>query len=502
MVDAPRYVRTSADFADARDDDAIRNAIAGAAPVRLLSSPDRPCETVKIKATPFVWRDASTIPLRPWVYGRWFLRNTITAVVAPGGVGKSSLMASTVLALATGRSLLGKTVWDGPKRAWYWNLEDDGDELARQLHAAAKHHCVSPADCADRVLIDSGLDGAGLCVAVEGRDGFRIIEPVIEALVAELIARKIDVLIVDPFVSSHTISENDNGAIDAVAKEWARIAKRAECSIVLVHHTKKLAGQKVTAEMSRGAVALINAARSTLVLNRMDGDEAGRFGVEGDDERRRFFSVQDDKHNRAPAENAEWYRMESVDLGNGGIGFGDNIGVVTCWTPPDTFAGISGDDLLRVQYAIAGGHWRESQQSPQWVGVAVADVLGIDADSKPGKKRIFQMVKQWIDNGALKVVDGKDERRKPVRFVDVGHWQNDPAPPAQVEWSKVEQSRAKSCSTTTPLGVGGWSGAEESHSSQVEQNAVFPAGNPALRPIEEDDPAIADLVSDLKRTRF
>lgn len=86
-------------------------------------------------------------------------------------------------------------------------------------------------------FVDSGLDGATLCIAVADRDGFRILSPVIEALVAELIARKIDVLVVDPFVSSHAVSENDNGAIDAVAKEWARVAKRANCSIVLVHHT-------------------------------------------------------------------------------------------------------------------------------------------------------------------------------------------------------------------------------------------------------------------------
>jgi hypothetical protein len=425
-----------------------------------------------IRATPYTWRDPETIPLRPWVYGRWLLRNTITAVIAPGGVGKSSLMASTILALAAGRSLLGKSVWDGPKRTWYWNLEDDTEELSRQIQAAAKHHRVSAADCGGRLFVDSGLDGAGLCTAIEGRDGFRVLQPVIEALVDELISRQIDVLIIDPFVSSHAISENDNGAVDAVAKEWARVAKRASCSIVLVHHTRKLGGMKVTSEMARGAVALIAAARSTLVLNRMDTDEAERFGIDGDDERRRYFSIQDDKANRAPAEKAEWYRMASVNLGNGDAADGDNIGVVTCWSPPDPFDGVAHDLLYRAQMAIAEGQWRESQQSPHWAGVAVATVMGIDLDGRSSKKRVAQMLKQWIENGALKVVDGKDERRKLVKFIEVGRWQNDTsAPPLQVERSKVEQSRTKICSTTTPLGVGGWSGAEQQRGSQVEQNA-------------------------------
>jgi RecA-family ATPase len=67
---------------------------------------------------------------------------------------------------------------------------------------------------------------------------------VVEALVAELIARNVDVLVIDPFVSSHGVNENDNSAIDAVAKTWARIAKRANCAIVLVHHSRKLGARR------------------------------------------------------------------------------------------------------------------------------------------------------------------------------------------------------------------------------------------------------------------
>lgn len=256
---------------------------------------------VNIHATPFVWRDRTLIPQRPWVFGRWLLRGTVSAVVAPGGVGKSSLMASAVLSLTTARPLIGVEVWGGPKRTWYWNLEDDLVELERQLQAAALQHGVEPFDCGDRLFIDSGLEGAELCIAEETPTGCQIRHPVIEALERELLERQIDVLIVDPFVSSHAISENDNGAVDAVVKEWAKLAKRVNCAIVLVHHTKKLAGQKVTVEAARGAVALTAAARVTLVLNRMDEQEATRLGIDDEEERRRLFTVQDDKHNRAPA---------------------------------------------------------------------------------------------------------------------------------------------------------------------------------------------------------
>jgi len=373
-----------------------------------------------ISATPYSGRDPATIPPRPWIYGRYLLRNTVTTVIAPGGVGKSSLMAVTALALVTGRPILGKTVWDGPKRCWLWNLEDDGDELARQIEGAARRHEIAPADYAGRLFVDSGLDGARLCIAVQDRGGLSILRPIVEALVVELIAQRIDVLIVDPFVSSHQVDENDNGKIDAVAKTWAEVAKRTGCAIVLVHHARKLDGRKVTTEASRGAGALTNAARATMVLNRMDADQGEAFDIpEG--QRRRYFSVSDDKHNRAPAEAVDWYRMESVPLGNSGPEGGDSVGVVVRWIPPSAFDGIGPADLRRVQNRIAAASWREDVRSRErWAGNAVAATLGLDPEID--RRRISEMLRQWIANGALKVAERRDAKSMPRKFVEVGQW--------------------------------------------------------------------------------
>ena len=386
-----------------------------------------------IRPTPFVWRDPSSIPPRPWVLGRWLLRSTIAAVVAPGGVGKSSLMVTLLLSVVTGRPLLGKTVWGGPLRAWYWNLEDDGDELQRQLASAAMHHGVAPDALRNRLWIDSGPDGQGLCTAVEDGSGFRLLEPVYEQLHEALTEQGIDVLIVDPFVSSHGADENSNTRIDAIAKAWARVAKRANCVVILVHHSRKLGGQKVTAELSRGAVALINAARIALVLNRMDGDEGTRLGIADETERRRYFSVQDDKHNRAPAEKADWFRFVSVDLGNGTESqAGDSVGVVEPWTPPDAFDGLTGQHLYRVQLAIDAGEWRESSQvkDGSWVGVAVAQTLNLDESDPVDRARIKQLLATWLREGVLQVVRRKDQNHELRPFVTVARWQNDTTPPA------------------------------------------------------------------------
>jgi hypothetical protein len=93
----------------------------------------------------------------------------------------------------------------------------------------------------------------------------------------------------------------------------------------------------------------------------MDADVAAKFGIEGDDERRRYFAVMDDKYNRAPAEEAERYRLVSVDLGNGTDGSGDSIGVAEPWAPPDPFDGVTAEHLYRVQCLVEeAGDYRKN----------------------------------------------------------------------------------------------------------------------------------------------
>lgn len=390
----------------------------------LMPANDAPQKARPIIATPYQWRDPETIPPRAWTYGKWLLRTTVACIVAPGGAGKTTVIAGMVLAMATGRRLLGKDTWGGPKRVWLWNLEDDLDELSRSIQAAALHYGVGPEDIEDRLFVDSGMEGAGLCTANDGPDGFQLLEPVYAALTAELIRRGIDVLVVDPFVSSHKAEENHNSKIDAIAKAWARVAKAANCCILLVHHTSKAGAGEVTALSSRGAGALVNAARTTLVINRMSPEEAERLGI-SDEERRRCISVGDDKHNRAPAEKADWYRLASVELGNG-----DNIAVAEPWKLPDPFDDVRPGDLYRVQQAIAEGEWRKDPQASAWAGKAVAEVMGWNPSDKAIKGKIRSLLHTWIGNGVLRIESRADKKREQKEWVVVGHWA-EPAVPAQ-----------------------------------------------------------------------
>lgn len=391
-----------------------------------------------IRATPYRWPDPRSLPTRQWLLGHWLLRGEVTAIIAPGGTGKSTISTALALSLASGQPLLGKPLPRGPQSAWIFNLEDDTDELERQLSAACAYHGIGPHDCGDRLHLDSGLVQP-LCTATEDGDGFTLAEDVFGQLATTIRERRIGAVIVDPFVSSHAVRESSNEAIDAIAKRWKRLAQETGCAVVLVHHTRKLGGREVTAEDGRGAVALRDAARVVLPLNAMSQAEAEELGITDPALRRSLVRVDTGKANRAPPDSATWIKLESQCLDNGdGSEPADYVGVACLWEKPDVFHGLSTWHLYQVQLRVAAGQWRDSAQAKDWVGHVVAQVAGLSADKD--KARIKAILKTWKRIGALKVESLPDKNGDERPFVVVG----DPVDPSQVSYPHSEKCGAES----------------------------------------------------------
>ena len=374
----------------------------------------------KIKATPYDWRDPTKIPRRQWVFGRWLLSGTVAVVVAPGGMGKSTLISGMALSLASGRECLGKTVWGGAKRVWVWNQEDDIVELSRSIQAAAKLHGLEPADIWDNLFVDSAMDGTPLCTAIEDRNGVQLLEPVYDAIKEELLRRGIKVLIIDPFVSSHEVDENSNTKIDKIVKAWARVAKAAECVIVLVHHTSKAGSAEVNTNSARGASALSSAARSLLTLNRITTGDAEKFGIE-EEQRRSYIVVSDDKHNRTPAEKGTWFHLKSVELGNGSFEhFGDSVAALEPWSPPTTQTlQLTTWGIYEIQRLVDAKAYREDIQAIAWVGNAIAKVLELDLAKTTDKRRVKAVQEELMASKFL-LVEERKYNSKLVKFVVTG----------------------------------------------------------------------------------
>jgi AAA domain len=371
-----------------------------------------------IRATPYVWRDPKDIPKREFLYGTHLIRKFGSAKFAAGGVGKSALALTEAIAIASNRPLLG-IVPRRRCRVWYWNGEDPKEETERRIAAICRHHGITAEEIEGWLFYDSGRDQP-IVIAEQTKTGSVIAKPVVKALTDPILDEKIDVLIVDPFVSCHRIVENDNPAMDMVAKQWTAIADETNTAIELIHHTKKTGGADATVEDGRGAVALLAAVRSAQVLNKMTSDEGAKAGV---DNHRQYFKVENGKANLAPPpEGKDWFRIVGVPLGNGDgvLVPGDNVGVVTAWKWPDPLDGVTGKHFDLAAAAIRTGRWKESVQAKDWVGWPIAKALGLDLHgSKSEKAKVKGLIKIWISQGSLVVVEEKDDHRELKSFVRV-----------------------------------------------------------------------------------
>jgi hypothetical protein len=349
--------------------------------------------------------------------------------VSPGGLGKSSLALAEALAMAAGRNLIGDAP-PQPLRVWYWCGEDPAEEIDRRVTAACMHYGITAADLDGRLFTDSGRV-LPITLASEERGGVIIARPQVEAMVAAINAAGLDVLIIDPFVTSHGVNENDNRAINAVVSLWREIADRTGCAVELIHHAQKAAinaGAELGVAQSRGASALIDGVRSARFLVGMTEDEAARAGL---DTHQGFFRVEMGKANLAPRpDRAVWRRMVNVALGNGSRLYpeGDHVGVATAWEWPDAFDGVTVETLNAVKARLASGDWKASDKADRWAGHVVADVLGLDAG--PVKKaertpahnaaraKVRAMLTTWLRNGELIEETRRDERtRRDTPFI-------------------------------------------------------------------------------------
>lgn len=360
---------------------------------------------------------ATDIPPREWLYGFHYMRRMVSMTAGAGGGGKSSMTMVEAVSMAIGRDLLrGKwALPTGALRVWVHNGEDPMDELQRRLVAICMEHGVEPQEAASNLFLTSGRDTR--IIVAEELDGTVVQIPAVrEQVVQQMREQAIDVMILDPFIATHAVNENNNPAMEKVMWEWRAVAEQANVAVEIVHHFRKGNGNEASSEDVRGASALLGACRSVRIASPMSQPEAERYAIDVK-ERRRYFWLQNPKANmRPPTDERLWRQLVSVSLGNGNAVYneGDKVGVVRDWSPPTADTHLTSGQKAIVLRDIEGAYNKDplstrcDVRSVMWVGRVLAQHMELDLNDAGARSTIRRILEEWEKDGSIAKVSVRD----------------------------------------------------------------------------------------------
>jgi hypothetical protein len=266
---------------------------------------------------PLAWPKEELLPRRRWLLGRSLLRGKVSQLVADGGIGKSTYVLQGAMAIVANRpDIVGQTVHE-QTGVLVINNEDEQDEIYRRLYAARRLFGVSEKDLA-RLHIYSGVEEPFIAVQ---RDNKGTLQPKdFEGIKKQILQNDIGLVIADPFVEIHEGEENDNRDMNFVMRVFRKLAVECNIAVQIVHHTSKIsvgsnASYAGNMNGSRGASAIVSAARVVQTLYNMSEDEAADYGVENPFE---YVRLDDAKANLSmKSRRPTWFKKTTVELMNG-----------------------------------------------------------------------------------------------------------------------------------------------------------------------------------------
>lgn len=268
----------------------------------------------------------ASIPQRKFIVDGMLLRGYLSAVLAPGGVGKSVFAIALGISVASGQPILGLEVLERTN-VLILNNEDDTDEMKRRIAAIMQQHGISGEQLAGRLFYKSGYGSPDVFARKVARmfDGYTgtVIEATERAVDLIRFCKEHDIgaIFCDPLVSLHDASENDNGEMERAIGVLKSICYETNAAMFISHHIPKGGADSEShagnADASRGAGAVKDGCRIVMTLARMSKQSGENLGLDIH-EYPRMIRLDDAKKNYSLVDaEATWFRMGSVKLANG-----------------------------------------------------------------------------------------------------------------------------------------------------------------------------------------
>ena len=357
------------------------------------------------------------IPPREWIYGNIFCRKFGSSLFGDGGIGKTAVRYVQYVSIALGKELIkGEHVFRRC-RVLIVSLEDDKTEMLRRLTAIIKYYGIDRSELSGWLYACAPRRAAGRLIVLDDY-GNPIKDRLAEAIEAEIVGHKIDLVGIDPYVKTHALNENSNAQMDEVAGVLTDLADKHNIAFDVPHHTAKGAAEPGNADKGRGASATKDALRLVYTLNPMSADEAASLGV-SEEVRRSIVRMDSGKVNIAPkATEAKWFRLVSVSLENGTEDYphGDSIQVAERWNPPGIFDGLDEDTLNTILDDISKGlpdgrlYSLHNRSGDRWVWNAIVAVAPEVSES-----RAKAIMDKWVKSGLLFEEEYYDEEKRKMR---------------------------------------------------------------------------------------
>lgn len=191
---------------------------------------------------------------------RWLIRDLWSAG-AVGIIGgepkccKSFLALGMGVAVASGSPCLGAYEVPHPGRVLLYAAEDATHIVRERLDGIAAYHRL------DLARLDLWAITAP-AIRLDARDHRRLLEDTVAELQPTL-------LILDPFVRLHRVDENVSAAVAPLLAFLRQLQRTHGCAVVLVHHTRKNAGNARAGQTLRGSSELHAWGDSNLYLRRL-----------------------------------------------------------------------------------------------------------------------------------------------------------------------------------------------------------------------------------------
>lgn len=247
----------------------IGKALKSAVPLKKSS------KTAKIKFLDVKKLLSTEPPKTKWIIEDFISTGMIGEMIGDGKIGKSSLLLSMAICVATGGNIDPFKV-SKPQKVMIINVEDPVDKIHERLRAQAKHYDCDKKLLRKNLLIADGFGKIGPLMKLKGGNP----EPTEQGkkIKEKILKEKPALVILDTKSRLYGLEENNNDH----ATQWLffleKIVKKLGCSFVIAHHPSKGEGKTT----GRGASAFSYNTRISFTLRLPSKKEGKRYKIEND----------------------------------------------------------------------------------------------------------------------------------------------------------------------------------------------------------------------------